>query len=198
MTDAKVTIESPKTIAPNVISPEYQEVQKSFHKERLDYGANGHRHVQSVRSIAQAYDVKSMLDYGCGKQTLIEALRLPWARGYDPAIAGLDGEPKPAELVVCTDTLEHIEPDRLEAVLDHLQKLTQRVLFVVIHLGPAKKTLPDGRNTHLIIQPAAWWLWRLLARWDPDTIKCNEKELQGVFRVRGERSRDPSPNNIRP
>lgn len=180
-----------------LISREYVEQNAELHRQRLDYGSHGHRHADSVRSVAQAYGAKSLLDYGCGKQTLLEALKLPWARGYDPAVAGLNGEPKPADMVVCTDTLEHIEPDHLENVLDHLKKLARRVLFVAIHLTPAKKTLPDGRNTHLIVQPAAWWLWRLLARWEPDTIKCTDSELQAVLRVRGEPSRDPAPNNIR-
>ena len=33
----------------------------------------------------------------------------------------------------------------------------KRIGYFVIHTGPAAKTLPDGRNTHLIQQNAVWW-----------------------------------------
>ena len=181
-----------------LITPEYREQNIKLHETRLDYGAMGSKHAEGVRGIAQVYDCKSLLDYGCGKQTLIETLRLPWARGYDPCVPGLDGDPLPADLVVCTDTLEHVEPDCLEATLDHLRKLSKRLAYFSISLVPAKKTLPDGRNTHLIVQPAAWWLWRLLARWEMDTCRNTDSELTCVLRVPGERARDPiMVNNVR-
>lgn len=174
-----------------LITPEYAELNRQLHASRVDYGQLGHKHVDSVRGVAQVFQVRSILDYGCGKQTLLEALRLPYARGYDPCIAGLDGDPKPAELVICTDVLEHIEPECLDDVLDHIRSLTKRVLFTAISLREAKKTLPDGRNTHLIVQNAKWWLAKLLDRFDPDTIRATNDELQAVFRVPGEAAREP-------
>lgn len=180
------------------ITPEYAALNQQLHAERQDYGARGAKHVESVRNIAKVHGCKSLLDYGCGKQSLVEALRLPWARGYDPCIPGLDLEPQPADLVVCTDTLEHIEPDCLEAVLDHIQSLCKRVLYVSISLVPAKKNLPDGRNTHLIVQPAAWWMWRLLARWELDTVRASDIELNGAFRAAGQLAQPMKiVNNIR-
>lgn len=180
------------------ITPEYAELNRQLHASRIDYGQMGHKHLESVRGVAQVFQVKSILDYGCGKQTLLEALRLPYARGYDPCVPGLDLDPTPADLVVCTDVLEHIEPDCIDEVLDHVRALTKRVLFVAISLRPAKKTLPDGRNTHLIIQTAKWWLTKLLDRFDADTIRATNDELQGVFRVAGEAAREPIlQNNIR-
>lgn len=181
-----------------LITPEYAELNRQLHATRPDYGQMGHKHLESVRGIAQVFQVKSILDYGCGKQTLLEALRLPYARGYDPCVIGLDLPPAPADLVLCTDVLEHIEPECLEAVFAHLRELTRRVLFTAISLRPAKKTLPDGRNTHLIVQPARWWITRLMANFDPDTLRATDDELQGVWRVTGEPSREPViQNNIR-
>jgi hypothetical protein len=95
-------------------------------------------------------------------------------RNYDPGIPADSALPAPADLVVCTDVLEHIEPEHLDAVLAHIFRLAQRAVFLQIALFPAKKTLPDGRNAHLIVQPANWWLdkigkhvgrgvWRLAA-----------------------------------
>lgn len=181
-----------------LITPEYAALNRQLHASRVDYGQLGSRHLESVRGIAQVFQVRSILDYGCGKQTLLESLRLPYARGYDPCIPGLDLEPAPAELVICTDVLEHVEPSCIDEVLDHLRHLTKRVLFVAISLRPAKKTLPDGRNTHLLIQPAKWWLVKLFERFEPDTIRATDEELQAVFRVAGEAAREPViQNNIR-
>lgn len=180
------------------ITPEYAELNRQLHASRVDYGQMGNRHLDSVRGVAQVFQVKSILDYGCGKQTLLEALRLSYARGYDPCVAGLDLEPAPADLVVCTDVLEHIEPECIDDVLDHLKALTKRVLFVAISLRQAKKSLPDGRNTHLLVKPAKWWLEKLFDRFEPDTVRCTDDEIQAVFRVAGEPARDPIiQNNIR-
>ena len=35
-----------------------------------------------------------------------------------------------------------------------------------MHTGPAKRILPNGRNAHLIQQPAAWWLPKFFARFE--------------------------------
>jgi predicted SAM-dependent methyltransferase len=82
-------------------------------------------------------------------------------RYYDPAVHGRDEEPEPADLISCIDVLEHIEPEKLRAVLDHIHSLMERVGYFVIALRPAEKRLPDGRNAHLIIDNAHWWLDRL-------------------------------------
>ncbi len=86
--------------------------------------------------------------------------------GYDPAIEGLDDEPEPADLVVCGDVLEHIEPECLDAVLDDLKRCTVKAIFLTVATRPAKKTLSDGRNAHLIQQPAEWWLPKIMQRWE--------------------------------
>jgi hypothetical protein len=67
--------------------------------------------------------------------------------------------------------LEHIEPQYLEQVLDHLVELTEVVAFITIHTGPAMKTLPDGRNAHLTQEPIEWWLAKILVRWDLQTVQ---------------------------
>lgn len=181
-----------------LITPEYAELNRKLHETRPDYGQMGHKHQESVRGIAQVFQVRSILDYGCGKQTLLEALRLPYARGYDPCVVGLDLPPQPADFVICTDVLEHIEPDCIDDVLNHIRSLTRRVFFTAISLRPAKKTLPDGRNTHLLVQPAKWWLLKLIDRFEMDTLRVTDDELQGVFRVLGEPSREPViHNNVR-
>ena len=83
---------------------------------------------------------------------------------YDPGVPEYAELPKPAEMVVSIDVLEHIEPEYIEDVLDHLEELTQKVLFATVHLGPASKKLSDGRNAHLIQKPQEWWVPKFMDR----------------------------------
>lgn len=106
-----------------------------------------------------------MLDYGAGKQGLADALPELAITSYDPAVAGIDMPPVPHTVVACCDVLEHIEPEHIEDVLDHIASLTKQFVFLVIHSKPAKKNLPDGRNAHILQRPIEWWMPKLLARW---------------------------------
>ncbi len=42
-----------------------------------------------------------------------------------------------------------------------LKGITKNLGFFSVHTGPAVKTLPDGRNAHIIQQPSSWWLPRM-------------------------------------
>lgn len=83
---------------------------------------------------------------------------------YDPGVPEYAELPKPSEMVVCIDVLEHIEPDCIDDVLDHLAELTERILFATVCMRPAAKKLRDGRNAHLIQKPPEWWLPRFMER----------------------------------
>lgn len=146
------------------ISEDYREQNRALHASNEAYGTNSSQWVPYVRKLAETEMFRDILDYGCGKQKLragLEDMNTVSIWGYDPAIEGLDAEPKPAELVVCTDVLEHIEPVHLNAVLRHLASLTQRKLLVSIATVPSTKSLPDGRNAHLIVKDGDWWREKL-------------------------------------
>lgn len=141
---------------PRLISNEYVEQNRKLHEQRADYGISGARYADMVMKLKKATQAESVLDYGAGKQLLAKALPFPiWC--YDPAVPGIDQPARPSELVISTDVLEHIEPDFIDAVLTDLARVTIKVGYFVINTAPAKKTLPDGRNTHLIQQGEVWW-----------------------------------------
>ena len=143
-----------------LISNEYRRLNEQLHKDVSEYGKSGQRNAKGVMNLAMSLSTQDILDYGCGKSTL--AKNLPFLiRQYDPAIPKYNELPEPAEIVVCTDVLEHIEPDCIDNVLAHLQKLTKQAGYFTIATRPAKKTLADGRNAHLIVEPAIWWLNKL-------------------------------------
>ena len=87
-------------------------------------------------------------------------------QNYDPAVPEYSKPPAPADLVVCTDVLEHVEPEMLDGVLDDLKRLTLHYFYGEIAIVPAKKTLADGRNAHLTVHPIGWWLPKLCERFD--------------------------------
>jgi len=143
-----------------VISDSYKELNAKLHRDNPMYGVSGAKYVDTVLKLAQSLKTQSVLDYGCGKGLLARGLPFPiWE--YDPAIEGKDELPRAAELVVCTDVLEHIEPEMLRSVLLDLVRVTRKVGYFVVHTGPAAKTLADGRNAHLIQKSADWWIAKL-------------------------------------
>jgi FkbM family methyltransferase len=149
-----------------LISPDYAQLNAQLHQSRPDYGVSGQQWAGKVASLAQQVGAADILDYGCGKQTLAAALPGLTVRGYDPAIAGLDQPPAPADMVVCTDVLEHVEPDCIDSVLDDLCRVTNKLAFVTVATRPAVKTLADGRNAHLTVQPLEWWRASFDSRFD--------------------------------
>jgi hypothetical protein len=152
-----------------LISLEYLGQQKWLHVQPRGYGAKGAKWKDTVLALATQLEATSILDYGCGQGGLGRALESSCRKRcirlaeYDPAIEGKDGRPSFADIVTCTDVLEHIEPANLEAVLTHLYTLARRAMFTVVALDPANKTLKDGTNAHLIQQPPDWWRERTTA-----------------------------------
>jgi hypothetical protein len=148
-----------------LITDNYLDLNKQLHEQNQYYGTQGVKYLGDVIKLASMFQTQDILDYGCGKSTL--ALNLPFTiKQYDPAIPKYANPPREADIVVCTDVIEHIEPWCLDEVLDHLQALTRKACFISGCTVPARKTLPDGRNAHLIQKPGRWWMERLWDRFD--------------------------------
>jgi len=151
-----------------VISEEYRALNRQLHTDRSSYGTglSSKRHYGTIANFAKSLNPASILDYGCGKGALGKALSHLMVIGYDPSIPGLDDLPEPADFVVSTDVLEHIEPELLDSVLDDIARCTRKAVFLTVNMMPAEAKLADGRNAHLIQKPVEWWLPKLMARWD--------------------------------
>lgn len=152
-----------------LISDQYIAENARQHTDAPGYGEKGYKHLQDVLFLLRQERCTSVLDYGCGKGTLSKFARrvceVPF-RNYDPAIPQFAAEPEPADLVVCTDVLEHVEPLCLPDVLMHLAKLTQVAFYFQIATRPAKRILSDGRNAHLMIRDPYFWLDSLRLHFD--------------------------------
>lgn len=162
-------------------SPEYVKEQERLHSKG-NYGVMGHQYGPMVSAVIDSMKIDHLLDYGAGKNlSLTKGIKTerPFSyQAYDIGVPEYSGPPKPAQMVACIDVIEHIEPDYLEDVLDHLEELTEEVLFISVHTGPAAKTLSDGRNAHLIQQPLEWWVQKFADRFDIQTvIKQNKHQF---------------------
>ena len=144
-----------------LITDEYKKLNEELHERNKDYGNNGHKWIEHVQGLCKLVGSNDVLDYGCGKSTLAQNLPFP-INQYDPAITKYSDKPNAADIVVCTDVLEHIEPDCVDDVLSDICRLTKELAFLVIANMPAKKTLKDGRNAHLIQENELWWLCKIL------------------------------------
>lgn len=176
-----------------LISEEYRALQRALH-ENPDYGVASLHYAPLVAEIVRAVGATELLDYGAGKGRLGRALREKFGldlviHHYDPAVPQWSAPPAPCRFVACIDVLEHIEPELLDNVLDDLKRVTAGVGVFTVHTGPAAKTLPDGRNAHLIQKPPEWWLPKILERFDLVTYN----RVPSGFWVAVERKERPLP-----
>lgn len=139
----------------------------------VTYGVRGYLWVRPAAAFLRTLGpgqrgVTRLVDYGCGRGTLADALE---ERGfivtrYEPGIPDYAGDPMPAEAVVSTDVLEHVEPELVDNALAHVRRLGPRGAFLVIATREAKRRLPDGSSPHRTVRPGSWWLDKLRAHYD--------------------------------
>lgn len=143
-----------------MISEEYKKEMKNLHKNRENFG-RGVRIPDEVIRCIEAYDVKSILDFGCGKGTVVEKIIETYPHikvfGYDPGHETYNTLPDKVDMIFSEDVLEHIEPDKLDETLVDLANRCGKVMYHLIACHLSKKQLSDGRNAHLIVEPPEWW-----------------------------------------
>jgi hypothetical protein len=167
-----------------LISPSYRDQQTELHKNP-DYGVASTHFAPVVSRIINDYKVQELLDYGAGKGRLAESLDVDHditVQQYDPAIPEFSAEALESEMVACIDVLEHIEPELLDNVLDDLKRVTRSIGLFTVATEEAMKTLNDGRNAHLIVEPASWWLPKIMERWDLHTFQRRDDGFMVLVR----------------
>ena len=165
---------TPPGNAAALITDDYRNMQQQLH-ENPNYGVASVQYAPIVAQIIETVGAQELLDYGAGKGrlglTLKQHVQRPLTiHHYDPAIPEWSAPAAPCGFVACIDVLEHIEPALLDNVLDDLQRVTTGVGVFTVHTEAAIKVLPDGRNAHLIQQLPAWWLPRLMQRFELATF----------------------------
>jgi 2-polyprenyl-3-methyl-5-hydroxy-6-metoxy-1,4-benzoquinol methylase len=163
-----------------LISEEYREIQRKLHADNRHYGSASTLYGKSISSVIHQLKATDILDYGAGKGRLKSSLDVEHeiqVSLYDPAIKLISRTPDPHEFVACIDVLEHIEPEYLDEVLDDLKRVTKDFGFFSVSTAEAKKTLSDGRNAHLIVEPMEWWLPKIMSRFSLKTLSVIKNQF---------------------
>lgn len=167
-----------------LITESYRKLNSELHCSNHQYGTTASRYSDYIDRLACQNVLNTILDYGCGKGLLKRGLGDTYeVFEYDPAIPGKDEDPGPAELVVCIDVLEHVEPECIDAVLAHMASKTDGLCFVTISLRPAKKLLGDGRNAHILLRSTNWWLRKVMEHFRPISMSAERDTLSILMEV---------------
>ena len=115
-------------------------MQRAMHENpKILYGTAAAKYGESIGQMVDIMEIDHLLDYGCGsRRSLMETFkpkRDVRVQCYDPAVPEYSDPPVPAQMVVCLDVLEHIEPECLEDVLDHLAELTEHPWMVNLSMN---------------------------------------------------------------
>lgn len=139
----------------------YIEEYSKLHKDVSNYGSSGIMYLEELCLIINYLKPKSILDYGCGKGSLIKELSKLYPEikfyGYDPAIEDKNIlAVTNVDLVINTDVLEHIPEAELDSVINNIASLSKNVFFC-LHHALANIKLPNGENAHCTVKPPIWY-----------------------------------------
>lgn len=187
-----------------VVPASYAEAYQTMHANQKTFpGTSLKPHAKDIAALIATLDLPDespprLLDYGCGKGYQYLAFRVHEQWGgvlphcYDIGVTLLSHRPQGKfDGVICTDMLEHVDEPDVDCVLDDIFSFLrphrayalgiQTFAFLGICCRRSKKTLPDGRNSHLTVKPAEWWDAKL-AKYQMDgrkvvTVYMADKEV---------------------
>ena len=151
-----------------------REVYDELHATMPAYGHTDHG--AGTEHLLAGYN--SVLDVGCGTgdyalnlkdrmdvavcDISVVAVAVQMSRGLDAGMAdlsmGLPYSENMYETVTCCDTLEHIEPERVDFAIRELARVASRRIVLTIGTFACHK---DTLQLHLTVHPTEWWLDKL-------------------------------------
>jgi len=134
---------------------------QQLHQEDPSYGSTSLKFIDEISVMIDALKPKSILDYGCGKGSLIEEIERRYPEiicyRYDPSIPEYSTlNVQTADLVINTDVLEHIPVADIDAVLREIASISNNAYFN-LHHGKAATMLPSGENAHCTVRSPSWY-----------------------------------------
>jgi hypothetical protein len=151
-----------------LFSPAHIENQKKIHEDCPAYGHTSLVFAPMVSELVNSNQVNALLDYGSGLGKLGENLELDSELAislYDPAFPDIASPPEPTEMVVCVDVMDNVEVDSIDAVLDDLQRVTERLGFFAINTETADRQELNIEASQSLY-PVEWWLPKILDRFE--------------------------------
>ena len=170
------------------ISDGYRVLNMKHHMKKLEerkpWGNDGKRHMKPIIAFCDELEAKTILDYGCGNGSLKRSIEHNYQKKYkvteyDPCIIGkCERRPDKADVVVCTDVVEHVEMEFLNKFIYEIYNRCLKGLYLTISTREANELLPDGSNAHRIVRSSTWWINRLTEMKIPiDRADIKEKSV---------------------
>ena len=147
--------------------PEYRKMAKAgsdnFH------GCSILQHADSIGKMVRVLRAKTYLDFGCGRGDAYRSPHKLWhhlgldrkhVTLYDPAFSRDDALPpagRKFDLVVCSDVLEHVPSEEVDAFIERLFGHARHGVWASVCCRKAKKFFSDGTNLHVCVKPFDWW-----------------------------------------
>mgnify|MGYP003660203169 FL=1 len=143
-----------------------------YHKQNPTHwiGESLGEYKYQIWDVIKRNNVKTVLDYGCGKahfhKLLFNNRRTPGApniniTGYDPAYLPFSNRPKEKfDLVLCIDVMEHVQEDQIDNVLKDIFSFSDKIFFTIT-CYEATQILLNGKNAHYTIKEPDWWKEKL-------------------------------------
>jgi len=166
-----------------LISKEYKEKIIHLHENSRWGYAFGKKIPSMIYKYMALSQANSLLDYGSGYGEFKKQMdnQYPNAKfnihEYEPGIIRKDEDPPTCDATICFDVLEHVEPNKIDNVLQHMYDKTNKWAYVIICTIPSNSTFPDGQNLHLLVREANWWLEKFKYEWDMFDINNTGKHL---------------------
>ncbi len=165
-----------------LFSKDYKKQLQLFHKENPRWGNGPKKRELDIFEFINQNKIKVLLDYGCGKGLIIRkrimkhCYSITKVINYDPGIPEWESDPPTVDYLMCMDVLEHIEPDYLLNVLDHLVSKFNKKALLFISTKKSTEILPDGKNSHLTIMPSDDWIDLLKTKVFVEAVKFNKNK----------------------
>lgn len=164
------------------------EEYRILHRSVTSYGSGGGFHLPTILSLIANHKAVSVLDYGCGKGSLVKSLREILNSdkiiidGYDPATGWELQQGKQYDVVVSTDVFEHFHPDCVDQELRKISFLTRKVGFFVVSTRKAVYKLPTTQEQcHTVVENSEWWRRKIQSIFQPSKLSVFQRKKNEVI-----------------
>ena len=152
------------------------ELYRRLHATDHSYGQSWSNHIEYVEVLSLFLGIRSVLDFGCGKNSLVDRLKasstVDKCAKYDPAISDHAKFPNDNfDMVVSTDVFEHIPINLIPGELLKIKEIANYAL-IIPHLGLAEAILENGENAHCTVLSTHEWLTCFQSIW-PNVIQLS-------------------------
>ena len=134
-----------------------------LHQQGVFVGKTYLRYLDLFERYVTPLAGRRVLDYGCGPCGGLANELGEQVIPYDPYVSEFQDDPwdKSFQVVFSSDVLEHLYVAQIHEFLQKVKAKNPEHVFLSVSLRAANKTLDNGVNVHLTVEPAAWWLGTL-------------------------------------